>query len=161
MVWCYWWPTDWSIHFPATSDRWHLRHLFVRWTASTLRECCSTNTTTDVLYYQHDGMPPYFSQVVRPYLNHKFPDRWTGRGCAQSWPPRSPYLNPLDTMRGVKWKLWCMHTRWTREKNYSSEFSALKCFVKLQVLWSHESEIASKQKEDTSSNLLQYWTVNL
>jgi hypothetical protein len=26
------------------------------------------------MYYQHDGGPPHFSQVVRQYLNHKFPN---------------------------------------------------------------------------------------
>ena len=54
------------------------------------------------------------------------------------------------------------HTRPTREKNYCSEISALQepsttlqCFVRLQVLWSHESENLSKQMEDTSNNLLE------
>jgi hypothetical protein len=46
-------------------------------------------------YYQHDGAPPHFSQVVRQYLNHKFRNRWIGRGGAQNWPPRSPDLNQL------------------------------------------------------------------
>jgi hypothetical protein len=48
------------------------------------------------------------------------------------------------------------------EKNYSSAFSALQeasttlqCFVRLQVLWSHESENASKQMEDTLNSLLE------
>jgi len=48
------------------------------------------------MYYQHDGAPPHFIQVLRQYLNHKFPNRWIGRGDAQNWPPRSPDLNPLD-----------------------------------------------------------------
>ena len=47
-VWCHW-----SVHFPATSDRWYLRQLFARWTSSTLRECSSTNTTTDILPAWH------------------------------------------------------------------------------------------------------------
>ena len=47
-------------------------------------------------YYQHDGAPSHFSHVVRPYPNHKLPNRWIGRGCVQNWPPRSPDLNPLD-----------------------------------------------------------------
>jgi len=46
--------------------------------------------------YQHDGVPPHFSQIVRQYLNHKFPNQWIGRGGAQNWPPQSPDLNPLD-----------------------------------------------------------------
>jgi hypothetical protein len=30
--------------------------------------------------YQHDGAPLHFSQVVRLYVNYKFPNRWIGRG---------------------------------------------------------------------------------
>jgi len=30
------------------------------------------------------------------HLNHKFPNRWNGRGGTQNWPPRSPDLNSLD-----------------------------------------------------------------
>jgi len=33
-------------------------------------------------YYQYEGAPPHFSQVARQYLNHKFPNRWIGRGAA-------------------------------------------------------------------------------
>ncbi|GFG32263.1 hypothetical protein Cfor_09898, partial [Coptotermes formosanus] len=47
-------------------------------------------------YYQHDGAHPHFSQVVRPYLNQQFPNRWIGLGGAQNWPPQSPGFNPLD-----------------------------------------------------------------
>ena len=111
--------------------------------------------------------PPHFSQFVRQYMNHKFPNRWIGRGGAQNWPPRSPDLNPLHYhvwgyVKAVAW-----HTRWTRE-NYFSEFSALQeasvtlqGFVGLQVLWQHESDNASKQTEDTSNNLLECWTAYL
>jgi hypothetical protein len=52
--------------------------------------------TQQQMYYQHDGVLPYFSLVVRQYLNHKFPNRWIGCGGAQNWPPQSPELNPLD-----------------------------------------------------------------
>jgi hypothetical protein len=48
------------------------------------------------MYYKHKGVPPHFSQVVRQYMNHKFPNRWIGHGGAQNWPPRSPDLNPSD-----------------------------------------------------------------
>jgi len=48
------------------------------------------------MYDQHDGAPPHFNQVVKQYLNHKFPNRWIGRGGVQNWPPWSPDLNPLD-----------------------------------------------------------------
>jgi hypothetical protein len=52
--------------------------------------------TRQQMCYQYDGAPLYFSQVVRQYLNHKFPNRWIGRGGTQNWPPLSPDLNPLD-----------------------------------------------------------------
>ena len=48
------------------------------------------------MYYQHEGGPPHFSQVVGQYLNHKFPNGWIGRGGTKNWPPRSSDLNPLD-----------------------------------------------------------------
>jgi hypothetical protein len=53
------------------------------------------------MYYQHDGAPLHFSQVVRQYLNHKFPNRWIDCGGAQNWPPWSLDLNPLD------YHVWC------------------------------------------------------
>jgi len=48
------------------------------------------------MYYQHDGAQPHFSHFLRQYLNHKFPNRWTGCGGAQNWPRWSLDLNPLD-----------------------------------------------------------------
>jgi len=48
------------------------------------------------MYKKHDGAQRQFSQVVRQYLNHKFPNRRIGCGGAQNWPPWSPDLNPLD-----------------------------------------------------------------
>jgi len=60
--------------------------------------------------YQYDGEPPHFSHVVRQYLNHKFPNRWIGRGGAQNWPPRSPDLNPLDyNVWGYMKAMVCLH----------------------------------------------------
>jgi len=47
------------------------------------------------MYYQQDGAPPHCSQVIRQYLNHKFPNRWIGCGDAHNWPPQSLGLNPL------------------------------------------------------------------
>jgi hypothetical protein len=52
--------------------------------------------TRQQMYYQHDGAPPHFSQVVSQYLDHKFPNRWIGRGGTQNWPPRSRDLDPFD-----------------------------------------------------------------
>jgi hypothetical protein len=112
------------------------------------------------MYYQHDGVPPHFSQVIGQYLNHEFQNRWIGCGSAQNWPPQSLDLKPLD------YHVWgCMKALVYAHKvdmeNYSNEFSAqqeastaLQCFVRLQVLWSHESENVSKQMEDTLNNFL-------
>jgi len=48
------------------------------------------------MHYQHDGVEPHCSQVIRQYLNKKFPNQWIGRGSEQNWPPQSMVLNPLD-----------------------------------------------------------------
>lgn len=48
------------------------------------------------MIFQHDGAPAHFSQLVRNWLNEKFPGRWMGRGGPINWPARSPDLNPLD-----------------------------------------------------------------
>jgi hypothetical protein len=48
------------------------------------------------MYCQHDGAQPHFSQVVRQYLNQKFPNRWIGHDGEQNWPPWSMDLNPLN-----------------------------------------------------------------
>jgi hypothetical protein len=40
--------------------------------------------TRGQMCYQHDGFPPLFSQVIRQYLNHKFPNRLIGRGGVQN-----------------------------------------------------------------------------
>jgi len=118
--------------------------------------------TQQQMFYQHDGVPPYFSEVLRQYLNHKFPNHWIGRGVAQNWPPRSPDLNPLDYHVWGYMKAMVYAHKVNTEKNFSSEFSELQeasttllCFVRLQVLWPHESENAAKQMEDTSNNLVE------
>jgi hypothetical protein len=36
------------------------------------------------------GAPEHFSLVVRRDPNRNFRGRWTGRGGATAWPPRSP-----------------------------------------------------------------------
>lgn len=48
------------------------------------------------MYFMHDGAPAHFSSTARDYLDDAYPNRWIGRGGPQSWPPRSPDLNPLD-----------------------------------------------------------------
>ena len=113
------------------------------------------------MHYQHDGEPPHFIQVVRQYLNYKFPNRWIGRGGTQNWPPRSPDLNPLDYhVWGYMKAMVYAHKVSTTEKllqrisGAARSIKTLQWFV--QVPWSHESENASKQ--DTSNNL--FWVLN-
>jgi len=90
------------------------------------------------MFYQHDGVLPNFSHVVRQYLNHKFPNRWIGREGVQNWLPRSLDLIPLD------YHVWCYMTamvyahKVNMTENYSLEFSTLleasttlQCFVRL------------------------------
>jgi hypothetical protein len=38
--------------------------------------------------------PPHFHSDVM-YLNHKFPDKWIGRGSPISWPSCSHNLTPV------------------------------------------------------------------
>jgi len=59
-VWCHWWPTHWSVHFPTTSDRWYLRQRFARRTANTLIENVPLQTRRQ-MYYQHDRVQPHCS----------------------------------------------------------------------------------------------------
>lgn len=48
------------------------------------------------LWFQHDGAPPHFGNIVRNHLDAAFGEQWIGRGGPVPWPPRSPDLNPLD-----------------------------------------------------------------
>ena len=108
--------------------------------------------------YQHDGAPPHFSQVVRQYLNHNFPNRRIGRGGAQNWPPWSPDLNPLDyhVWGYMKATVYAQKANTTELLQRLQEASTtLQCFIRLKVLWSHDSENASKQTEDASDSLLE------
>lgn len=50
----------------------------------------------ETVWFQQDGAPPHFAQIVRTYLNDVFPNRWIGRRGFIEWPARSPDLTPLD-----------------------------------------------------------------
>ena len=52
--------------------------------------------------FQQDGAPPHWALEVRRTLDKTFPARWIGRGGATAWPPRSPYMAPLDLWGYVK-----------------------------------------------------------
>lgn len=52
--------------------------------------------TRRIMWFMHDGAPPYVTVNVRNYLNLYFPNRWLGRHGPIAWPPRSPDMNPVD-----------------------------------------------------------------
>ena len=77
------------------------------------------------IYYQHGEVQPRFCQVVRQYLNHKFPKWWVGRDGAElatmvtgSEPIRLPCVG-LHEKYGV-----C--TQDEHKRKYTNEFSALR-----------------------------------
>jgi len=48
------------------------------------------------LIFQQDGAPPHIYRPVKNRLQQSFGDRVISRHFPESWPPRSPDLNPLD-----------------------------------------------------------------
>jgi hypothetical protein len=48
------------------------------------------------MWFQHNGAPAHFTNVVCEYLDEAFGNRRTARGGPITWPPRSPDLTPLD-----------------------------------------------------------------
>lgn len=48
------------------------------------------------MWFQHDGAPTHFGNIVREHLNAMFGQHWIGRRGPTPWPPRSPDLTPLD-----------------------------------------------------------------
>lgn len=53
-------------------------------------------TNSNRMFYMHDGAPAHYAQVVRAFLDRKFPNRWIGRRGPIDWPARSPDLTPTD-----------------------------------------------------------------
>ena len=68
------------------------------------------------MYFQHDGAPSHYTRHVMQHLNDTFPNRWIGRGSTINWPPRSPYLIPLDF-----WKWGLMKSEVYRTKVYTRD----------------------------------------
>jgi len=52
------------------------------------------STTRIAMYFQHDGAPSHYTQLVTQHLNDTFPNRWIGFGSTINWPPRSANLTP-------------------------------------------------------------------
>jgi len=100
------------------------------------------------MYFQHDGAPPHFSQVVRQYLNHKFSNRWIGRGGIQNWPPLSPDLNPVDYHVWSYMKaMVCAHEVNTREELLQGIPSAARSMNNATVLRKVTSPLVTRVKK--------------
>jgi len=98
--------------------------------------------------YQHDGAPPHFGQIVRQYLNHKFPNRWIGRGGEKNWLPRSPDLNPLDYHTWVYMKgMLCAHKVNTREELLQRILSAARSIHNTAVLRKFTSSVVTRVRK--------------
>lgn len=48
------------------------------------------------LYFQQDGAPAHYANIVRDWLDTKLAGRWIGRRGPFEWPARSPDLTPCD-----------------------------------------------------------------
>ena len=100
------------------------------------------------MYYQHDGAPPHFSQVVRQYLNNEFPNQWIGLGYAQNWPPRSPNLNPLDYhVWGYVKAMVYAHKLNTREELLQRILSAARSINNAAVLRKVTSSLVTRVRK--------------
>lgn len=48
------------------------------------------------MWFQQDGAPPHYANIVRNYLDVTYPGRWIGRRGPVAWPSRSPDLTAPD-----------------------------------------------------------------
>ncbi|PNF25261.1 hypothetical protein B7P43_G12578 [Cryptotermes secundus] len=61
----------------------------------------------DELWWQQDGAPPQFANIVRTFLHQVFPQRWIGRRGSVEWPARSPDITHQNFSFGVTSKTRC------------------------------------------------------
>jgi hypothetical protein len=73
-------------------------------------------------FFQQDGDPPHYANVVKDYLNETFGPGWIGRGVTKenaiSWPARSLDLTPYDFFLWELSKI--MFTRRRQKKSYAT-----------------------------------------
>lgn len=96
---------QWTVYFPATSDRWCLHQLFVTLTILPSTESFSTNTTSHII-------PPWRSAPLLQLGCQQFPNERIGRSDGENFPPLSLELNPLDYQLWSYMQLWCTHATW-------------------------------------------------
>jgi hypothetical protein len=100
------------------------------------------------VYYQHDGAMLHFNQLVRQYLNHKFPNQWIGRGSAENRPSRSPDLNPLDyDVWGYRKAILYAHRVTTREELLQRILSAARSINNTAVLRKFTSSLVTRVRK--------------
>ena len=59
--------------------------------------CLALNSSTpNISEHLCDSRRAHFRLDVRAWFDEHFPGKWMGRGGPIAWPPRSPYLNPMD-----------------------------------------------------------------
>jgi len=110
------------------------------------------------MYYQHDGVTPGFSQVIRHYLSHKFPNPWIGHGSKQNWPPWSSDLNPLYYhVWGYMKAMVYAHKVNTREELLQQILSAAKSINNTAVLHKFTSFLVT-QVRTCASRWRTLWT---
>ena len=90
----------------------------------------------------------YQALYIYIYLNHKFPNRWIGRGGAQNWPPWSPGLNPLDYhVWGYMKTIFYAHKVNTREELLQRILSAARSINNAAVLRKVTSSLVTRDRK--------------
>ena len=167
VVWRHWWPAHWTLYLPASSDRWYLFPRLATWTSSPLRECLSANMTPAIIQWRsvrllQAGRQALYESVIPKLIGSVLVVHWICHHDHRFW---VHYI----TMCGIIWKLCYRHTSCTADRNFSNAFSALqeaiitvKCFVIVQVVWSHGSTTnVAENMVDTLNNLHWQLTTNV
>jgi hypothetical protein len=59
-------------------------------------ENCTLPQIPQGCFFQQDGAPPHYANIVTNFLNEQFPYEWIESVGSNAWPPRSPDFAPLD-----------------------------------------------------------------
>ena len=62
----------------------------------TSNKCICEHFVEEDFYFQQDGTPLHYHHDVTSFLNERLLNRWIGQKGFVEYPPRSPYLTPLD-----------------------------------------------------------------
>ena len=147
VVWRHWCPAHCTLYIPASCDRWYLSQRFATWIANPLRECPSANMTPCIIQALRNvrlfqaGRQAVYESTIPKLIGSVLAEYWICHHDHRIW-------SRYSTMCGTIWKLCYRHTRWTPDKNITSESSALpeasvtvQCFARVQVVYSRGSKI--------------------